>query len=232
MAQTDDLELWEEVFHYMENETNKYTKVLSILRNNRQFFLTFDLNLYFYWCDLEERENPPTARKMYQQLVDNAPALPNYPAYERWIQFEIREKQWSNAKNLYDKLVGLCQGDMELLVYVVVEYADFVVRHYKDLEYAKKLLKTYFDHLPFSSYLFTKYLEFLKHFENKEGYYDELMQLIGEALAKAKSTLPDPQFAAVLKTLRYYLRSTLTSIYLIKLSERKMMEVEEKLKTN
>jgi hypothetical protein len=229
MAQTDDLELWEEVFHYMENETNKYTKVLSILRNNRQFFLTFDLNLYFYWCDLEERENSATARKMYQQLVATTS---DYPAYERWIQLEIREKQWSSAKTLYDSLMTLYQSDIELLVYVVVEYSDFVVKYYKDLEYAKKLLKTYFDHLPFSQYLFTKYLEFLKHFENKEGYYDELMQLIGEALTKAKNTLPDPQFAAVLKTLRYYLRSTLTSIYLIKLSERKMMEVEEKLKTN
>jgi len=50
----------------MENETNKYTKVLSILRNNRQFFLKFDINLYFYWCDLEERENVTAARKMYQ----------------------------------------------------------------------------------------------------------------------------------------------------------------------
>jgi hypothetical protein len=37
----------------MENETNKYTKVLSILRNNKVFFLKFDLGIYFYWCDLE-----------------------------------------------------------------------------------------------------------------------------------------------------------------------------------
>lgn len=41
MAQTDDVELWEEVFHYMENETNKYTKVLNILRNNKLFFMKF-----------------------------------------------------------------------------------------------------------------------------------------------------------------------------------------------
>jgi hypothetical protein len=42
-----------------------------------------------------------------------------------------------------------------------------VVKYYKDLDYAKKLLKTYFDHLPFNHYLFTKYLDFLKNFENK-----------------------------------------------------------------
>jgi len=26
-----------------------------MLRNNKDFFLKFDLGLYFYWCDLEER---------------------------------------------------------------------------------------------------------------------------------------------------------------------------------
>ncbi len=66
MAQTDDFELWDEVFHYLEHETNKYTKVLSILRNNRMFFIKFSKELFFYWCDLEERENAPKAREMYK----------------------------------------------------------------------------------------------------------------------------------------------------------------------
>ena len=66
MALTDDIEHWEEVFHYMENETNKYTKVLSMLRNNKSFFLKFDVDLYFYWCDLEERDVANNARNMYQ----------------------------------------------------------------------------------------------------------------------------------------------------------------------
>jgi hypothetical protein len=52
MAQTYDKELWNEAFYYLEHETNKYSKVLSILRNNKQFFLKFDQDLYFYWCDL------------------------------------------------------------------------------------------------------------------------------------------------------------------------------------
>jgi len=39
-----------------------------------------------------------------------------------------------------------------------------VVRHFRDLDYGKKLLKAYFDHLPFNHYLFTKYLEFMKNF--------------------------------------------------------------------
>jgi hypothetical protein len=52
MAQTDDFELWDEVFHYLEHETNKYTKVLSILRNNKAFFIKFSKEFFFYWCDL------------------------------------------------------------------------------------------------------------------------------------------------------------------------------------
>jgi hypothetical protein len=31
----------------------------------------------------------------------------------------------------------------------------------------------------------------MKHFENKEGYYDELMLLISEALSKAKRSLSE-----------------------------------------
>lgn len=55
------------------------------------------------------------------------------------------------------------------------------------------------------------------------------MLLINEALSKAKKTCTDSDFNALIRTLKYYLRSTLSSIYLIKLSERKMMEFEEKI---
>lgn len=102
MAQMHDIELWEEVFHYLENETNKYAKVLNIFRYNKEFFLNFDTNLYFYWCDLEERENPNEARKMYLELskYHSKPEV-----ILRHIQFEIREKQWENAKTLFDTLL-------------------------------------------------------------------------------------------------------------------------------
>jgi hypothetical protein len=68
----------------MENETNKYMKVMSILRNNKFFFLKFDTDLYFYWCDLEERDSANNARNMYQEIVKSKPS---YEVYKRWIQF-------------------------------------------------------------------------------------------------------------------------------------------------
>lgn len=55
------------------------------------------------------------------------------------------------------------------------------------------------------------------------------MQIIYDSIAKAFKTLTSPEFASLIKILRYYLRSTLGSIYLIKLSEQKMLELEEKL---
>jgi hypothetical protein len=105
----------------------------------------------------------------------------------------------------------------------LVEYSEFIIKYYKDFDYPKRLLKTYIDYLPFNEYLSLKYLEFMKNFENKEGYYEELMQIIFDAIAKAHKTLNHDQFANFIKTMKYYLRSTLGSIYLIKISEQKML---------
>ena len=80
-------------------------------------------------------------------------------------------------------------SDFETLAYVLIEYSHFVVKYYKDYEYPKQLLKNYFEYLPYNSYLLTEYLGFMQHFQNNEGYYDELMQILCEAVKKAKKTL-------------------------------------------
>lgn len=67
---------------------------------------------------------------------------------------------------------------IDLLCYLLIEYTNYVVKYYKDLDYPSKLLKSYFDYLPYNHYLFTNYLLFMKNFEYKEAYYDELMALI------------------------------------------------------
>ena len=130
--------------------------------------MDFDLDLTFYWCDLEERENPVTARGIYQQL---AKMHPTYEVHERWLQFELREKQVGNAKVIYDNLLNIYAEDMEVLSYVLVRYSDFALKHYKDLESARKLLKSYMDHLPFNQHLLCKYLELMRQFNHTEGYY-------------------------------------------------------------
>lgn len=181
--------------------------------------MQFSLKLYFYWCDMEERENAATARKMYAELAEGGLwGKATLEVYEKYLQFEIREKQWANAKGIFDTMLAVFQEDHAALSYILVEYCEFVIKYYKDFEYSKKLLKTYFDLLPYNEYLFTNYLEFMKNFENKEGYYDELMLLIQDALVKAKKGLNEKDLAAAIKMVKYYLRSTLSSIYLIKVS--------------
>jgi hypothetical protein len=104
---------------------------------------------------MEERENPTTARRMYQEIIKTNSS---FEVYERWIQLEIREKQWNNAKEIYDNLLKMYQKDIDVLSYILVQYGEFVVRYYKDYEYPKKLFKNYFDALPFNNYLFTNYI--------------------------------------------------------------------------
>ena len=82
-----------------------------------------------------------------------------------------------------------------MLCYILVEYANYVTKYYKDHEYPKTLLKSYFDYLPYNHYLFTNYLALLKDYEyNKEGYYDELMAVIMEGLKKAKKVMNNDDF--------------------------------------
>ena len=48
-------------------------------------------------------------------------------------------------------------------------------------------------------------------------------------MRKAKKRLYDGNVSELIKLIKYYLRSTLSSIYLIKLSERRMLEFEENI---
>ena len=71
--------------------------------------------------------------------------------------------------------------------------------------------------MPYNDYLFTNYLQFMKNYENKLGYYDELMEIIITGLKKAKLNT-GINFNKVMKMVKHYLRSVLSSIYLIKMA--------------
>lgn len=55
------------------------------------------------------------------------------------------------------------------------------------------------------------------------------MTILSEAVKKAKKTLSLSQFNETIKMIKYFLRNTLGSIYLIKMSERRIIEVAENL---
>lgn len=56
------------------------------------------------------------------------------------------------------------RDDLELLSFIVIEYANFIVKRFKNNEYAKNILKTYFEALPYNEPLYVNYLKFIKNF--------------------------------------------------------------------
>lgn len=89
---------------------------------------------------------------MYKEICGANPCL---ETYQRYVQFEIREKNYNQAKELYDVMLVMYSTDYETLAYVLIEYSHFVVKYYKDYEYPKQLIKNYFEYLPYNAYLLT-----------------------------------------------------------------------------
>jgi hypothetical protein len=55
------------------------------------------------------------------------------------------------------------------------------------------------------------------------------MLILCEAVKKAKKSLREQEFTEAIKMIKHYLRSVLGSIYLIKMSERRIIELAESI---
>jgi hypothetical protein len=63
----------------------------------------------------------------------------------RHIQLELRAKEYNNAKMLYESVLTVFTSNINIVAYILIEYAEFTVKYFRDVEFSKKLLKTYFD---------------------------------------------------------------------------------------
>jgi hypothetical protein len=54
---------------------------------------------------------------MYKEICEINASL---ETYKRYIQFEIREKNYTVAKELYDSLLTMHNSDFETLAYVLI----------------------------------------------------------------------------------------------------------------
>lgn len=142
----------------------------------------------------------------------------------RHIQFEIRSNELLKAKTIYDSLLPMHQGNSEVLSYIVVEYANFIITRFKEMQFAKNLYSVYFSHMNYNRYLFVNYLEFMRYFENDEGYYDQLMDILVEGYKKA-AVLGEKDRIACLVQIKSHLRVSLGSINLIKITEKKFYDL-------
>ena len=76
----------------------------------------------------------------------------------RHIQLELRAKEYNNAKNLYETILTVFTANINIVSYIVIEYAEFMIKYFRDVEFSKKVLKTYFESSTYNEYLFMNYL--------------------------------------------------------------------------
>jgi hypothetical protein len=104
----------------------------------------------------------------------------------------------------------------------VIEFAEFMIKYFRDIDFAKKLLKTYFDSSVYNEYLFLNYLEFfINHVEYKENskdakeVFEDFVAVLYNGLARAFENTPE-KYKSLKKIAQKYLRDYITSIYSIK----------------
>ena len=135
-----------------------------------------------------------------------------------------------NAKAIYDNLLILHQDNTEILSHIIVEYGKFIVAKFKQMQFTKDLYKIYFGHLKYNRYLFFNYLEFMRYFENNQGYYDELMGILESGYEKAVKE-SEIEGRECMKYVRSHLRQALGSMNLIKISEKRFHDLEKRRKS-
>ena len=121
----------------------------------------------------------------------------------------------------------------------MIEYVEFYIKYFRDISYAKLILKEYFNSYPFNEYLFLNYLEFfVKHIEYKDGtkeakeVADEFVTTVLIGLKKAYECVSNAEYRGIKKRVNNQMRNYILSIYLIKGAERKIKEQEIELKKN
>jgi hypothetical protein len=123
-------------------------------------------------------------------------------------------------------------SNINIVSYIVIEYAEFMIKYFRDIEFAKKLLKTYFESSVYNEYLFLSYLEFfINHVEYKENSkdsketYEDFVGIICNGLGRAFDNTPE-KYKSLKKIVQKYLRDYIVSIYSIKASEKRIKESE------
>jgi len=51
----------------------------------------------------------------------------------RHIQLELRAKEYNNAKTLYETILTVFTANIDIIAYVVVEYAEFIIKYFRDV---------------------------------------------------------------------------------------------------
>jgi len=67
----------------------------------------------------------------------------------RHIQMELRYKEFQNARVIYETILTTFTANVNIIAFVVIEYAEFALKYFRDID-AKKMLRNYFEAYPFN----------------------------------------------------------------------------------
>lgn len=84
--------------------------------------------------------------------------LDDLEIFMRHISMEMRSKDYNNVKAIYEVILTIFSSNLPIVVYTVLEYAEFCVKNFRDVAFAKKLLHNYFKSYPFHETLFVSLL--------------------------------------------------------------------------
>lgn len=51
----------------------------------------------------------------------------------RHIQLELRAKEYNNARSLYETILTVFTANINIVSYVVIEYAEFMIKYFRDV---------------------------------------------------------------------------------------------------
>jgi len=101
-----------------------------------------------------------------------------------------------------------------------LEYAEFVLKYFRDLDFSKRLLRNYLDAYGFNLYLFQNCLNFyIKHCELKESnreIFEEFTELVLVGLGKAQNAVEWKDYVKIRSMANHQMRNYLNTIYFIK----------------
>ena len=82
---------------------------------------------------------------------------------------ELRYNEHVNARILYESILTTFTANLDIISFIVFEYAELALKYFRDIE-PKKMLKDYFESYPFHERIFFGLLDFyIKNVELKEG---------------------------------------------------------------
>ncbi len=203
--------------------------MLQRLRSLRGLVVGLDVELGHVLAELEEKEGFPRARDVYLELEKTHVRL---ETFQRHIWMEVRAREMTMAKALFDTALHIFAQSPDIVTALVVDYAQFAKKEFRDVDFGKKVFRVHFEAAPLQPELFMAYVDYLLAVDAKEGSREfkdlsgELMELVTRGLKRARLELGEEGHQRLSRVMLHKIRCFFPTIYSLKLNERRVREAE------